>query len=67
MKYTKDNLHGIDLGTTNVKAIIMDSDGNVAATASEANHLIFPGTGQVEQSADEWWDNAAKILRSVTE
>ena len=67
MTNTKDYLLGIDLGTTNVKAIIMDSDGNVAATASEANHLIFPGTGQVEQSADEWWDNTAKILRSVTE
>ncbi len=66
MKNTKDYLLGIDLGTTNVKAIIMDSDGHVAASASEANHLIFPGPGQVEQSASEWWENTAKILRTIT-
>ena len=62
----KDYLLGIDLGTTNVKAIIMDSDGVVAASASEANHLIFPGQAMVEQRPQEWWENTVKILRSVT-
>lgn len=60
-------LLGMDLGTTNIKAIIMDEHGNVAASASAANHLIFPGTNMVEQNANEWWDNAVKILRSVTQ
>lgn len=62
----KDYLLGIDLGTTNVKAIIMDSDGVVAASASEANHLVFPGQDRVEQRPQEWWENTVKILRSVT-
>lgn len=60
-------LLGMDLGTTNIKAIIMDEHGNVAASASAANHLIFPGTNMVEQDANEWWDNAVTILRSVTQ
>lgn len=37
----KNYLLGMDLGTTNIKAIIMDEKGNVAASASAANHLIF--------------------------
>ena len=45
----KNYLLGMDLGTTNIKAIIMDEKGNVAASASAANHLIFPGTNMVEQ------------------
>ena len=62
----KNYLLGMDLGTTNIKAIIMDEKGNVAASASAANHLIFPGTNMVEQDAGEWWKNAVSILREVT-
>ena len=55
-------LIGMDLGTTNIKAILMGDDGTVLASASRANHLIMPG-----QSADEWWDNAADIFREIKE
>lgn len=60
-------LLGMDLGTTNIKAIIMDEHGNVAASASAANHLVFPGTNMVEQDANEWWQNAVSILQSITQ
>ena len=59
-------LIGMDLGTTNVKAILMDADGNVQARASRENHLIFPGKSMVEQSADEWWNNAREVFREIT-
>ena len=59
-------LIGMDLGTTNVKAILMDENGNVVARASRANHLIFPGKSMVEQSADEWWNNAREIFQEIT-
>ena len=59
-------LIGMDLGTTNVKALLMDDGGNVIAKASRANHLIFPGKSMVEQSAQEWWDNAREVFQEIT-
>ena len=66
MNLAENYLIGMDLGTTNVKAILMDEHGNVIASASRENHLIFPGPNMVEQSADEWWDNASSIFREIT-
>ncbi|MBQ1312873.1 MAG: FGGY-family carbohydrate kinase [Blautia sp.] len=59
-------LIGMDLGTTNVKAILMDEEGNVLARASRENHLIFPGLNMVEQSPDEWWQNSCQIFQEIT-
>ncbi len=61
MTSAENYLNGMDLGTTNVKANLMDDHGNLIATSSRENHLIFPGPNMVEQSADEWWDNASGI------
>lgn len=59
-------LLGMDLGTTNIKAIILREDGTVVASASRANKLIFPGPNQVEQDANLWWNNAVEILQETT-
>ena len=67
MNLAENYLIGLDLGTTNVKANLMDEHGNVIATASRENHLIFPGPNMVEQSADEWWDNASADFRELSE
>ena len=66
MSEAKNYLIGMDLGTTNVKANLMDEFGNVIASSSRENHLIFPGPNMVEQSALEWWDNASSIFRDIT-
>ena len=66
MNLAQNYLIGMDLGTTNVKANLMDDHGNVIASSSRENHLIFPGLNMVEQSADEWWDNASAIFRDLT-
>lgn len=66
MNLAENYLIGMDLGTTNVKAILADDNGNVIASASRENHLIFPGPNMVEQSADEWWGNASEIFREIT-
>ena len=66
MRNAQNYLLGIDLGTTNVKAIILDDHGNVCASASQANHLLFPGTNMVEQDPAEWWKNTILILREIT-
>ena len=63
----KDLVIGMDLGTTNIKAILMDEDGETLARASRENHLIFPGPNCVEQDAREWWGNAAAVFREIAE
>ena len=59
-------LLGMDMGTTNIKANIMDVQGNVIATASRPSHLITPGANQIEQDANEWWKNTKDIFREIT-
>lgn len=66
MNHSKRYLLGIDLGTTNVKGIIMDEDGRIVATASKTHELIMPGPGMVEQDAALWWEHSAAIMRSLT-
>lgn len=67
MKIIQNYLLGIDLGTTNVKAIILDENGSVIASASRTNNLIFPGGNMVEQDPNCWWENTAEILRTITD
>ena len=66
MNIAENYLLGMDLGTTNVKAIIMDENGNVIATASRANSLIVPSPNTAEQDANVWWQNTVEILKEVT-
>ena len=63
----KTYLVGMDLGTTNIKAIITDSEGNLIASASRPNSLIVQGHGMAEQDANEWWANAVSIFKEITE
>ena len=62
----KNYLLGIDLGTTNIKGIIIDDEGRVLASASRPCATYTPGPLMVEQKAEEWWDNCVEILRELT-
>ena len=66
VKEADNYLIGMDLGTTNIKAILMDDQGNVLARASRENHLIFPGPNMVEQDPGEWWNNACDFFQEIT-
>jgi xylulokinase len=57
---------GMDCGTTNIKAVILGSDGSVAAEAARPNRFYSPGPGMQEQDAEEWWQSAKEIFRSLT-
>ena len=57
---------GMDMGTTNIKAIILRSDGAVAAEASLPSTHYNPGLNMQEQDAEEWWEHVCWILKSVT-
>ena len=53
----------LDAGTTNVKAMLVDRQGDVASRSSVPLAIQFPQTGWVEQSAQEVWDAARQALR----
>jgi len=51
---------GIDLGTSGVKVLVIDSGGNVIKKGEEEYPLYTPQPGWTEQNPYEWW-SATKI------
>jgi xylulokinase len=46
---------GIDIGTSSVKAVLVDDSGAIAAQASDALGVSRPQPGFSEQDAESWW------------
>lgn len=67
MKGTMNYLIGMDCGTTNIKAIIMDGNGSIIASASRPSSFISIGISGREQDANEWWENSADIFKELTQ
>ena len=55
----KDVLIGIDLGSTAVKCMMIDSDGRMLASEGREYPTHFPRPGWIEYHPQDWW-NAAK-------
>ena len=47
---------GIDLGTSAVKLLLMDSEGNIRNIVSREYPLYFPHPGWSEQKPEDWWN-----------
>ena len=47
---------GVDLGTSAVKLLLMESNGNIANIVSKEYPLYFPHPGWSEQKPEDWWD-----------
>ncbi|MBD1379386.1 xylulokinase [Metabacillus arenae] len=60
-------LIGIDLGTSSIKAILMDVEGDVIAQAQESYLIQVPTIGYAEQSPNVWWNAAVNVLRTLLE
>lgn len=58
---------GLDLGTTNCKAVLLDADRRVRAMASESYKLQTPHPSWAEQDVRHVWEAAKKVLRTVAE
>jgi xylulokinase len=58
---------GIDVGTTAVKAVAVDDDGDVVARAEESYALSTPRPGWAEQDPDDWVRAAERGLAAVGE
>lgn len=52
----------IDQGTTNTKALVFDSEGNIARNASASCTTDYPRPGWAEQSAAEIWSTTRNVI-----
>ncbi len=54
----------LDLGTTSLKALIVDAEGTILAQAEEAYAVHTPQPGWAEQNPDDWWHAAITATRA---
>jgi xylulokinase len=59
-------LLGIDVGTGGTRAVVVDENGSVVASAT-ADHVPFasPQTGWAEQEPRDWWRATSEAVRAV--
>jgi xylulokinase len=58
-------LIGIDVGTTNVKAVLFDLEGNEVKTAYRKNEPLYLGQSRVEQDMNLLWDKVLDCLQEL--
>ena len=58
-------LLGIDLGTSAVKAVIVDEAGQVLGTGTREIPMEVPAPNRAEQDPEGWWSNTVKAVRQA--
>lgn len=56
---------GIDLGTSAVKALLVDDDGNVVGRGAAEHPMLHPRPGYAEQRPDDWWAAAITAVQQA--
>lgn len=56
---------GIDLGTSAVKLLLMDADGEIKKIVSRSYGISFPHTGWSEQNPKDWFDSTVDGLKEL--
>ena len=57
---------GIDVGTGGTRALVIDTQGNVVASASaEHQHFASPRPGWAEQDPRDWWQACGTAVRKA--
>ncbi|MFO7956969.1 MAG: FGGY-family carbohydrate kinase [Candidatus Brocadiia bacterium] len=64
---TKRMFLGLDLGTTNVKAVVCAADGSVVARGSAPCEVRYVGENGVEQDIEDIWSAALTAIREAGE
>ncbi|MCE5216436.1 hypothetical protein LLH03_05305 [bacterium] len=60
------SLIGMDIGSTNCKAILFDAEGQQLATASREYAEVYPGPAMIELRPDDVWSAICEVLRKVS-
>ncbi len=60
-------LLGIDIGSSGVKAALVDPDEGVLATAQEEVALLSPRPGWAEADPDDWWRAVCSLVPRLLE
>ncbi len=58
---------GVDLGTSSIKLVVMDENGNIQATAGAEYGLSFPKPGWSEQSPADWIKGMKESFKKLSE
>ncbi|HHU64121.1 MAG TPA: xylulokinase [Clostridiales bacterium] len=56
---------GIDLGTSGVKVVVIDQNGQVVGTGSEELTLDTPGPNWAEQHPNQWWSATCSAIKAA--
>ncbi|RAK07216.1 xylulokinase [Halanaerobium saccharolyticum] len=56
---------GLDIGTSAVKALLMDQNGEIVAENSEGYLLATPQSGWAEQNPEDWWEASQKVIKDL--
>lgn len=56
---------GIDIGTTGTKAILLDVNLGVIASASRSSQLFSPKAGYAESDLAEWYSNVVSCIKEL--
>ena len=56
---------GIDLGTSSVKLMLVDGNGNIRNEETREYPVSYPGSGWSEQNADDWWNAICEGLPAL--
>lgn len=64
----KNFLLGVDLGTTNVKAVVYDLEGNQISSGEAGSYeIVSLHPNWAEQDARIWWQDTVKAIRMAVE
>lgn len=56
---------GVDVGTSGVKALVVDGSGKVLAGATSPLDMATPRPGWAEQDPESWWEGSVSAIRDV--
>jgi xylulokinase len=58
-------LLGVDLGTSSVKAVLLDPDGHIVGEGSAPYEVSRPEPGWAESAPEDWWQGAGAAIRQA--
>lgn len=61
-----DVIIGVDVGTTETKAILINKDGKILSESSRELQSIYVREGWIEQNLESIWMETAKVIRDCT-